>query len=144
MELDGPSSIAHAFNNVTLGDQGTKPIPRRACEKQPTSTTTGVSHAVHARQGSTSTSDVVATGSKARVKDTEDTEDEDDEDATVEMEIESTEPACNHASMVSRKVRWWADELKKIRQVQVESLFEEKTVRDTPFLIFAYADCCTV
>ncbi|OAX39162.1 hypothetical protein K503DRAFT_105855 [Rhizopogon vinicolor AM-OR11-026] len=143
--LEGPRSIAHAFNDVIAGKQAeihAKPAPAPPRERQSTNTDIGVPHAVRGREVLAGTSSAVATSSKVRVeemedaKDEEDMDDEDEQDDEEGLVIETSDSlqAHNHASMVSRKVRWWADKLKEIRDTLLESLFEEQTVRDLSFL----------
>jgi hypothetical protein len=138
--LEGPGSIAHAFNNVVVGNQTANPPLH---ERKSVNTSIGVSHAARAREESVGTGDAVATSSKVRVEDMKnakdeediDMEEDDDEDDAVIPETETTDlrRARAHADMVSRKVRWWADKLKEIRHAQVESLFEEEIVRDLSY-----------
>ncbi|OJA12731.1 hypothetical protein AZE42_05797 [Rhizopogon vesiculosus] len=136
--LEGPRSIAHAFNDVIAGKQAeihAKPAPAPPRERQSTNIDISVPHAVRGRKVPAGTSSAVATSSKVRVEEMEDAkdedmDDEDEEDDEEELAIETGDSlqAHVHASMVSRKVRCWADKLKEIRDTWLESIFEEQTV----------------
>jgi len=146
--LGGPRAIAQAFNNVIADNQvaiHAKPAPAPPRERQSTNKAIGASVPHAARIPERSNSNAVATSSKVRVEDIvmekededEDMDDEDDEHSADEPQTPSEtgdhQPARVYASMVSRKVCWWADKLEKIHHARVESLFEEKIVRNPSF-----------
>lgn len=130
MVLDGPKSIAQAFNDVIMGNHEVIPAipaPRQVRERQPQNKATGIQPHV--------TSNAVATSSKVRAEEmegAEDTEDKDDDDISVELEMEpgDIQRVRVRVSMVSRKVCSWAEELRQIQRAWLKSLFDEKIVRD--------------
>ncbi|KAG1753757.1 uncharacterized protein EDB91DRAFT_1286345 [Suillus paluster] len=110
---DGPKSIADAYNTRVESSVARRDNPPKKSGK------VSVSVELPVRAPKKSGGGAVATSSRVRVEDMQETAD---------VETADHQRAKNHASVVSRKVRRWADRLKGIHTAYLEALFDEEII----------------